>query len=100
MFTSKITNGLRFTIKNPQSFLHTSNPIKRIEVPNNSINPIESKDKIAYKVFVVLVSIGILDGYLTHNNTNTMRKKIYDVEDRISKLEREINDLRISSRRR
>jgi len=44
MFTSRITNGLRFAIKNRQSFLHTSTPIKSKEIPNpnNTIDPIKS----------------------------------------------------------
>jgi len=75
MFTSRITNGLRFAIKNRQSFLHTSTPIKSKEIPNNTIEPIKYTTSIT-GFLVVLTCLNVLNVSTTHNNN---RKHVQEI---------------------
>jgi len=84
MFTSKITNGLRFAIKNPQSFLHTSTPIKSKEIPNNTIDPIKSifnqKGMYGLALIYTCASLIVLSASVT--NQKSVQEIIQELEEK------------------
>jgi hypothetical protein len=78
MFTSRITNGLRFAIKNRQSFLHTSTPIKSKEI--NTIDTVKYTTSIT-GFLVVLTCLNVLNVSTTHNNRKHVQEIIRKSED-------------------